>query len=96
MRTLAEPQFHMLMTALVVVSIALDQELPRLVPAWSMPKVGLATFTLGMCWLALFSAHRIANLHKRLEVLRDQLDRTARRTDALEDDARARRSLPLR
>jgi len=58
--------------------------------------VGVVTFTLGLCWVALFAAHRIANLHRRLDVLQDQLERTVRRTDALEDDARARRSLPQR
>ncbi len=96
MRALPEPQFHLLMTALVLASLAVDQEMPKLLHDWNMPKVGLVTFTLGLCWIALFAAHRIANLHRRIEVLQDQLERTARRTDALEDDARARRSLPLR
>lgn len=96
MRALQEPQFHLLMTVLVIASLLLDQEAGKLLPQWSMPKVGLVTFTLGLCWVALFAAHRIANLHKRIEVLRDQLERTVSRTDALEDDARQRRGLPLR
>jgi|KBSSwiStaDraftv2_1062776.scaffolds.fasta_scaffold428483_2 hypothetical protein len=96
MRALAEPQFHLLMTVLVVASLVLDQEASHWLPTWNMPKVGVVTFTLGLCWVALFAAHRIANLHRRLDVLQDLLDRTVRRTDALEDDARTRRGLPLR
>lgn len=96
MRSLPEPRFHLLMATLVVGSVLLDDQLPKVLPSWRMPAVGLVTFTLGLCWLALFAAHRIANLHARIEVLADQVERLQRRSDALEDDARSRRGLPLR
>jgi hypothetical protein len=96
MRTLHEPQFHLLMATLVVASLLLEQEGPRLVRGLTLPEVGLLTFTLGMCWLALFAGHRIKNLHLRIEALEERLRRTAAIAQALEDDARARRGLPLR
>lgn len=96
MRTLAEPQFHLLMASLVLAALFLEQQGPRWLPGWSVPQIGLLTFTLGMCWLALFAGHRIRNLHQRIAVLEDRLDRTMQRTDTLEDDARHRRGLPLR
>lgn len=95
MRTLNERQFHLTMVTLVIASLILEHEASRIVPGWRMPDVGLVTFTLGLCWLALFAAHRIRNLHLRLEVLEDRLERTERRAQILEDEARARRSLPL-
>lgn len=96
MRTLNERQFHLTMSALVVGSLLLEREAGRLVDGWRMPEVGLVTVTLGLCWVALFAAHRVRNLHLRLEVLADRLERTEKRAQALEDDARARRGLPLR
>ena len=94
MRTLHEPQFHMLMAALVVGSMLLEQEGPRLVRGFAVPQVGALTFTLGLCWLALFAAHRIRNLHLRVDALEERLRRTTAVVQALEDDARARRGLP--
>jgi len=93
MRSLTEPQFHMLMVTLVVASLFADQELPHLLPSWNMPKIGLVTFTLGLCWMALFAGHRVRNLHQRIEVLQDKVDRLSNKTDALEADARHRRKL---
>jgi hypothetical protein len=83
------------MAVLVIASLFLDEGAARVLPNWSNPKVGLVTFALGLVWLALFAAHRIRNLHARIDVLQDRLDRTASRTEALEDDARRRRGLPL-
>lgn len=96
MRTLNERQFHLTMATLVVASLVLEHEASHLVVGWRMPEAGLVTFTLGMCWLALFAAHRVRNLHQRIEVLEDRLERTERLAQALEDEARARRSVPLR
>jgi hypothetical protein len=96
MRSLTEPQFHVLMAVLVVASLLLDDQAPKLLPGWSMPQIGLVTFVLGIVWVALFAAHRFRNLQSRIEVLEDRLERTQKRADMLEDDARARRGLPLR
>lgn len=91
MRALSESQFHALMALLAVVSLLLEDQAPRYLPTWSMPRIGLITFALGLCWLALFAAHRFRTLQQRIEVLQDRLERTAQRTDLLEDDARRRR-----
>ncbi len=96
MHKLQEPQFHGLMAVLILLALALEQEGPRFMPGLTIPKVGIVTLAIGLCWLALFAAHRIRNLHERLDVLEERLRRTTQRTDALEDDARARRGLPLR
>ena len=95
MRSLAEGQFHAVMAVLVIGSLFLDQGAQKVLPTWTMPRVGFVTFALGLVWLALFAAHRIKNLHARLDVLEDRLERTTRRADALEDEARRRRGLPL-
>jgi len=95
MRTLAEPQFHMLMALLLIGSLFLDQYVVKILPAWNMPSIGLVTFLLGMVWVALFAAHRFRNLHERIVVLEDRLDRNVTHTEALEDDARRRRGLPM-
>jgi hypothetical protein len=96
MRTLDERQFHLTMSVLVVGSLLLERQADHLVTGWRMPEVGLVTVTLGLCWVALFAAHRVRNLSLRIEVLADRLERTEKRALALEDDARARRGLPMR
>ena len=94
MHTLHERQFHLLMASLVIASLRLEQEASRLLPLWQMPEIGLLTFTLGLCWLALFAGHRVKNLHLRITVLEERLEHTIRRTEAIEEDVRARRGLP--
>lgn len=93
MRTFGENQFHLLMAGLAVGSLFLDQFAQKALPTWTMPKIGLVTFALGLCWVALFAGHRVRNLHERMRVLEDRLQRVDRRADALEDVERRRRQL---
>ena len=95
MRTLREQQFHLLMAFLVIASMFVDQNATKVLPFWNMTTIGLVTFALGLCWVALFAAHRIRNLHERILVLEERLERTSQRAEMLEDDARRRRGLPL-
>lgn len=94
MRSLTEPQFHMLMALLVIGSLFLDQHVTKILPTWNMPSIGLVTFLLGMVWVTLFAAHRFRNLQERITVLEDRLDRNIAHTTALEDDSRRRRGIP--
>jgi len=94
MRTLQEPQFHKLMACLLGASVLVEHQAPRWMHGLALPDVGLLTFTLGMSWLALFAAHRIRTMSERIESLEQRLRRTAETTQALEDEARMRRSLP--
>jgi len=94
MSTLQEPQFHKLMAGLVAASVLVERQAPRWMHGLALPDVGLLTFTLGMAWLSLFAAHRMRAMSERIEALEQRLRRTAETTQALEDDARARRSLP--
>lgn len=94
MRTLQEPQFHKLMACLVAASVLVERQAPSLMHGFELPDVGLLTFTLGMSWLALFAAHRIRTMSEHIEALEQKLRRTAQATQALEDEARIRRSLP--
>lgn len=93
MRTVSENQFHVLMAVLLIVALFVEDQAPRLLPAWNVPRIGLISFALGLCWLALFAAHRFRNLQQRIDVLEERLDRTTLRTDVLEDDARRRRKV---
>ena len=83
MRSLSEPQFHMLMALLVIGSLFLDQHVTKILPAWNMPAIGLVTFLLGMVWVTLFAAHRFRNLQERITVLEDRLDRMQREMHAI-------------
>ena len=96
MRTLGEPGFHWLMAALVAGSLLLDQQASKALPTWSSPDVGMITFALGLVWVALAAQHRIRELERQRDVLKDRVDRLEQRTEALLDDARRRRDLPLR
>jgi hypothetical protein len=94
MRSLDEKQFHAVMGFLVLGSLVLDEQVKRVLPAWNAPKVTIVTFALGLVWIALFAAYRLRTLNQEIAGLRERVDRLQRRADALEDDARRRRSLP--
>lgn len=95
MRTLGEPGFHWLMAALVAGSLLLDQQARKALPTWSSPAVGMVTFALGLVWVGMACQHRIRELERQRDVLKDRIERLERRTDALLDDARRRRDLPF-
>lgn len=82
------------MATLCVAALFLDQEAPRLLPGWNMPKVSLLTFALGATWLGLLCLHRLRAMQQHMEGIADRLERMTRRTEALEDETRRRRSLP--
>jgi hypothetical protein len=94
MRATSDLRFHLLMATLCVGALFLDQEAPRLLPGWSMPKVSLLTLGLGAAWLATFCVQRLRAMQQQLDIAIDRLERTARRAEALEDETRRRRSLP--
>lgn len=94
MRNSGDLSLHLLMATLCVGALFLDQEAPRLLPALSIPKVSLLTFGLGTAWLAAFCMQRLRALQEQLDIASDRLERTTRRTEALEDESRRRRSLP--
>lgn len=89
MRTLGENGFHWLMGALLVGSSFLDPAMRAVLPTWRPPQVSFVTLVLGLIWVGLFAAHRMHLLHDRLRVLEDRAERTERKVEGLEDDARA-------
>jgi uncharacterized membrane protein len=93
-RTLSENQFHVLMAALLIGSLVLDEQAKLFLPTWSAPKVSLITLVLGLVWLAQFGAHRLRALQERIKVLQDRVERLTHRADAIEDAERARRARP--
>ncbi|GDY00918.1 hypothetical protein LBMAG49_02470 [Planctomycetota bacterium] len=95
MPTPNERPLHLVLATLLIASLFLDQEAGRFVSTWNMPKVGLLTFAIGMTWIGWFTTRRIHTAQQRLDVLAQQLEHSTQRTDALEDDLRRRRSLPL-
>lgn len=94
MRNSGDIRFHLLMATLCVGALFLDQEAPRLLPGWNMPKVSLLTFGLGAAWLAAFCVQRLRTFQQQLDIATDRLERTTRRMEALEDESRRRRALP--
>jgi hypothetical protein len=94
MRSLGENQFQLVMAVLVVLSLFVDQQLRRHVPSWNSPQIDLLTFALGLAWVGRFVGFRQQQQQQRLRVLEDLCERLQRRTEALEDAERRRRSLP--
>lgn len=94
MRFPNDTTFHLRMAALLIGAMFLEQLATKHLPHWSSPTIGIVTFVLGLSWVALASFHHARFLDDKMRVLQDKFDRLSARTDALEDDRRARRSLP--
>jgi hypothetical protein len=94
MRFPNDTTFHLRMAALVIASLFLEHLAATRLPSWSSPQVGIITFVLGLAWVALAAFHHARTMQDKMRVLEDKLDRLLARSDALEDERRARRSLP--
>ena len=94
MRFPNDKAFHLRMAAFVIGSLFLEHLAATRLPHWSSPQIGVVTFVLGLAWVALAAFHHARSMQDKLRVLEDKLDRLAARAEALEDDRRARRSLP--
>ncbi len=94
MRFPNDTAFHLRMAALVVGSLFLEHLAGTQLPNWSSPRIGIVTFVLGLAWVALAAFHHARTTQDRMRVLEDKLERLATRTDAIENDRRARRALP--
>jgi len=94
MRSQNDVAFHLRMAALVILSMFGEQLATSHLPNWSSPRIGVITFVLGMLWVGLFAWQHGNALHDRIRVLEGKLDALGARTDNLEEDRRARRSLP--
>jgi hypothetical protein len=95
MRFPNDTNFHLRMAALVIAALFLEHLARQHLPYWSSPQIGIVTFVLGLAWVGMAAFHHARALHERLRVLEDKLERLSARTDAIEDERRARRSLPL-
>lgn len=94
MRSQNDVAFHLRMAALVVLSMFGEQLAATHLPNWSSPRIGVITFVLGMLWVGLFAWQHGNALQERIRALESKLDAISARTDNLEEDRRARRSLP--
>jgi hypothetical protein len=94
MRFPNDTSFHMRMAAMLVAAMFLEQIATKHLAHWSSPSIGILTFVIGLSWVALASFHHARFLSDKMRVLEDKLDRLTARSDALEDERRARRSLP--
>ncbi len=94
MRSQNDLAFHLRMAALLIFSMFLEHLAMTHLPNWSSPRIGVITFVLGLLWVGLFAWQHGTAQQARIEALRQQLEQLAARTDNLEEDRRARRSLP--
>ncbi len=94
MRFPNDTAFHLRMAALLIGAMFLEQLATKYLPHWSSPTIGVLAFVLGLSWVALAAFQHARAMQDRMRVLEDKLDRLAARADALEDERRARRSLP--
>ncbi|MFM1874258.1 MAG: hypothetical protein RL398_3680 [Planctomycetota bacterium] len=94
MRFANDTNFHLRMAALLLGAMFLEYLAATRLHTWSAPQIGVVTFVLGLVWVAMTAFHHGRAQAEELRVLRDRVDRLSRQVEALEDDTRARRSLP--
>jgi hypothetical protein len=94
MRFPNDTAFHLRMAALVIASLFLEHLASTRLPSWSSPRIGIVTFVLGLAWVGMSAFQHARALQDRMRVLEDRIDRVTRLAESLEDDLRARRSLP--
>ena len=94
MRFPNDTAFHLRMAGLLIASLFLEHLATTRLPNWSSPQIGVVTFVLGLAWVAMAAFQHARAMQDRLRVLEDKLDRVTQKATALEDDLRARRSLP--
>lgn len=94
MRAQNDLAFHLRMAALLVFSLFVEHLAATHLPGWSSPRIGVITLVLAMAWVGLFAWQHGLSLQARIKALEARLEELAERTDNLEQDHRARRSLP--
>lgn len=94
MRFPNDTAFHLRMAAIVLAALFLEQLADRHLPHWNAPTIGVVSFALGLCWVALAAFHHAKATQDRLRAVEARLERVQALADALADDLRSRRSLP--
>jgi hypothetical protein len=94
MRSQNDLAFHLRMAALLVFSLFVEHLAATHLPGWSSPRIGVITLVLAMAWVGLFAWQHGLLLQARIKSLEARLDDLSERTEGLERDQRARRSLP--
>ena len=94
MRAQNDLAFHLRMAALLVFSMFLEHLAATRLPGWSSPRIGVITFVLGLAWVGLFAWQHGLALQARIKALEARLQDVVDRTENLEQERRARRSLP--
>ena len=95
MQTLDERKFHLLMGAVFLSAVILEEFLGSQATLWNPPRIGFVTFIVGMVWVGRYCGWRSELDAEQRRVLDDRLARQERRIDALEDELRAARRDPL-
>ncbi|MCA8964787.1 MAG: hypothetical protein KDC48_07865 [Planctomycetes bacterium] len=94
MRFANDTNFHLRMATLLLASLFLEHLATTRLHNWSSPQIGVVTFVLGLAWVAMTGYHHAKGQADKLKVLTDRIERLNLQVEALEDDLRARRSLP--
>ena len=95
MHSLDERKFHLLMGAVFLSAVILEEFLGRQAALWNPPRIGFVTFIVGMVWVGRYAGWRSELDSELRRVLDERLARQERRIDALEDELRAARRDPL-
>lgn len=94
MRSQNDLAFHLKMAALLVFTMFLESLAAQHLPNWSSPRIGVVPFVVGLVWVALFAWQHGNALQDRVKSLEARLRELDERTGNLEEQQRARRSLP--
>ena len=89
MNTKVNVQLHLLMAALLLGSVVLDQ---REVEFWKTGQIGIITLALALVWLGRYAMEGFQNRDAMIKVLHNRLKAVEERCDELERESRSRRA----
>lgn len=95
MLSVGERNFHLVMGAVFVGAIVLENALPKILTAWNPPQLGFLAFIVGLVWVGRYAAWRSELHDEKDRVVDERLDRLEKLHKSLEDDLRERFRRPL-
>lgn len=85
-----DTRLHLVFAVLFIGSFFLDEQMSKLLPTWSDPKVGLLSYVIGIFWMGSLILDRVRELQNKNRVLEDRIDRNKNKIRALEDELAGR------
>ncbi len=88
--TKTDKRLQFVFALLFIGSFFLDDQVVKILPTWSDPKVGLLSYVIGIFWMGSLILDRMRDLENKHRVLEDRIDRHKNKIRALEDELAGR------